>query len=251
MDESESLFSQLEEEDVENGLLQNRSISNAPALQFALWKLPVALLVVFSIMTLASAIACSRDLVCRQGLPTIHNMLNGSLSGPFMVTAFNFAVGAHVATTAGVYARAVPHSYHWAWIQVGCSIGLYATIAIVLLVFPATTWRDDWANLAAIAALCFWMTSVQRALQKTDSKRVLRWSLLLLILFILSSICYIVLRMVPAAAYYAGVHGKETGILVSEVIFGASLAAFLILLMVFHTGSIKVKLHDDGDKKSK
>lgn len=221
----------------------------------SLWKALLFLLLILLCLLLSSFIICLTDYRCKTNIPTVNTLLNSSLASPFIITSINAGVGAHALTSIALYYRAKEITPVWARLQLLLAFILYCTFAIVLFVYPFTLWDKDWANVSSLIVMALWIFLAQIVIVKINKSRfiqdkaLLRISFAAFIMYILSSIVYIVLRAVPSVGYAAGIVGKNIGILVSEILFGLSLVLFMILVVV-HIRDIRIWFYT-YDKKEK
>ena len=207
-----------------------------------LWRMLAVLLFIMVALFFTSMILCFTNDHCRNHIPTVSNMLNSTFSAPFITSGMNAALGIHLITSAGIYYMTEHKAFLWSWMQMFMACGMYLCVIITMLVFPFTGWETNWANLAIIITTILWMTCVVVALWRyynrkmSGKKRLVRWNVAFLVLFLLCSIIYIVLRSV-----HMSVVPKDDGIVVVEIVGGISFFLFMILCVI-HIAGLQISI---------
>lgn len=210
---------------------------------FKVGKLLIGLIILIGVLFFTSMMLCVTNDQCRNKIPTISNMLNSTFTTPFVVSGMNAGLGLHLVTTTCLYSMTRVYVMIWATLQLFLAFAIYFSVIITMMVFPFTGWESNWANLSVILSITMWMAAVMLCLyrfygRKLDRKRgLLRWNVVLLVLFILCTIVYITLRSVGSM----GIVPRDDGILVVEIVGGMSFFIFMSLLLV-HIGSLEIQI---------
>lgn len=186
---------------LENGIPQNKR----PPRTYQLWQLLIMLITVFLIMILASLIMCVSTKECRISIPTIHVMLTSPKTAPYMVVGLTSGLYVFFITCIALYVKTDNK-----FVLIG-GLGVYASIAAILIVFPFTGWDENWAILLFIGAYLTWMIVIALALRKTYAERLKALQIVTIVIYAGCGIVYAVLKFVP-------VINKQIGVLVVDVI---------------------------------
>ena len=203
---------------LEKGILQD----TLPSQEYPLWKFLVLLVSCFFIMMLTSFIVCIANSQCRRNVPTVHSLLSSQISGPYMLLALSSGLYVFFITSLALYVKTNNK------MVVVTGIGVYISVGIMLVVFPFTGWDRNWAIVIFIIALLLWMVNVSAACRKTRRQKLRKLGNLLIILYILSSFVYLVLKLLDPKTI-----GKNTGILVVEVTGTIAMLGFMSFCLAF------------------
>ena len=219
---------------------------NKNSKEMPIYSLLILLVVIMVLMVGTSAIVCFTDETCKNRIPTTTNLLNSTFTSAFLVTGMNAGLAAHGIIVAAVFYRAKHRSHGWASAQVVIAVFVHASACISLFVSGKTGWSHDWANVSTIIALAVWMACVQFALRAVyrdriaKQRKLLRASLVIMILYTLVCFIYIVLRAVPVHKY-VNEKSKQVGLLVSEILTAATMVTYMFLT-VLHTNRVRFQL---------
>lgn len=208
-----------------------------------LWRLLAVLILIMVVLFITSMILCFTNDQCRNHIPTVSNMLNSTFSAPYLTSGMNAALGLHLITSTGIYYMTEHNAFLWSYLQIFFALSMYLCVIITLLVYPFTGWETNWANLSIILTTIMWMTCVAVALWRHYNRkmswkqRLVRWNVMFLVLFLLCSIVYIVLRSV-----HMHIVPKDDGILVVEIMGGISFFFFMILCVV-HIAGLQISIN--------
>jgi hypothetical protein len=197
------------------------------------WKVFVFLFALIAFLIIASAIICGTDSKCTHNIPTVKNMLNSTMSTPFIVSGLNAALGVHLVTSTFLYWTTTVKAPYWSSLQMISAIIMYATCIITLFVLPFTSWQNNWANVATLVALVFWMVFVQISLKRNRKSVVVLFTVMLL--YMVCVLIYIIVRAVPDIPP----EGRDVGILVVELIGGLAITAFMFVCIT-HIYNMKI-----------
>jgi len=193
-------------------------------LTIALWKVFLFIFSIVLLMFITSSIICASDEECRYHIPTVSNMLNSTMTTPFVVSGFGTSILFHLLSSLSLYCITCEKAYYWSILQVLFAIFFYIQIVITLFVLPFTGWENNWANISVLVVLLIWMlltqVSIKRGLQKAFRQTLIPFSI-----FAVSVLVYIIVRAVPQIP----LNGRDAGIMVCEVIGALSFIAFMLI----------------------
>lgn len=193
-----------------------------------LWKILFSVIILITILLLASIAVCGTNQVCRARVPTLNHLLNSNFVAPFLITALNFLLGLHLAVSNGLYYKTLEKCYYWSKLQLAASVLVYVSIVITMFVFPFTDWEKNWANIAIILALILWMMTTLMTLKRfyrhrlENRRHLLVGSFGATCIYFAGSLGYIVFRAIDLQGW----------ILISEIVSGMGVCGFLVLLVV-------------------
>lgn len=202
------------------------------ALLIQVWKIFATLFAIILFMFITSAIICGSNEECRYHIPTVSNMLNSTMTTPFLISGFNTAIGFHMLTVVSLYCMTVGTAYYWSILQASTAVLVYASLVITLFIIPFTGWEYNWANLGALVGLVLWMGTAQVSIIR-GFHTSFRQTLIPFVLFVSCVIVYIAVR---SAVH--GVNERDVGLVVTESIGCVSFVVFMLMCIwqVRHLG---------------
>jgi len=209
---------------LENGILQD----TIPDRQYPLWKFLVLLISVFFIMILTSFVVCASNKQCRRNVPTVHSLLSSPISAPFMLLALSSGLYVFFITCMALYVK----TNNKLVVLTGMSV--YGSVGCILVLFPFTGFDRNWAIIIFIITFLVWMISVSYVCRKTYRDKLRKIANVLIVLYALSGIVYIVLKLLDSKTI-----GRNTGILVVEIFGTLMVLGFMAFCLVF-VWSVKI-----------
>ena len=227
-------------DDEENLVVNDQAIALLNG--WAVWKIVSALLVAMVVILIVASIVCGTNEQCRNHVPTLQNMLDSHLTSPFVTTAVNAMQMAHVMLVLALFTLTKDKALHWSILQFLVATLFHVVLFMTLFLVVFLGWDRNWANVGAIVVWMMWMLLVMKSLKKHHRYRtqrievtLLKWNWVCLAIFFISTVIYVVFRALrPTQMDFKG---KDTAVLVSEILGGLSALGFMILL-IFHTRKV-------------
>lgn len=192
------------------------------------WKILATIATFGIIAILTGIIICTISDDCRNHIPTMSNMLNATITSPYVVFGMTSGMFVHGGTVFCLFGMTKDHVWIWSWAQVIFAGLTCICLLITMFVFPFTGWERNWANVSVILCVILWMITIMVCLyryyrRKIQRKRVtLRFLLFFFSLFVACVIVYVVLRSIGSLHIVP----KDDGILVVELVGGISFFLF-------------------------
>jgi hypothetical protein len=188
-----------------------------------IWKIFIFLFAIVLFMFITSSIICGSNVECRYHIPTVSNMLNSTISTPFLISGFNVAIGFHLLTSASLYCTTIAYAYYWSVLQFAFAVVVYSTCFITLFIIPFTGWENNWANLSILVSLIIWMILAHLSIKRTFPRTANGWSAIPFYTFCSCVLIYIIVRAVPNLPE----NGRDIGMMVMEIVGSISFIAFM------------------------
>jgi len=212
-----------------------------------IWKVIVVFLVTLVIILLTASIVCGTNDQCRNHIPTIQNMLNSHLASPFVVTAVNMMQFVHMTLALAVFYMCRDKARYWSILQLLSASLFHMTLLLTLFLVTFLGWDRNWTNVASIVTWIFWMLLVMKCLKKYHKYRIqrievtlLKYNWIALLFFFISTIVYVVFRALSPTRL--DFQGKDTAVLVAEIIGGISTMGFIVLL-IYHIRKVTFNMY--------
>jgi hypothetical protein len=213
----------------------------------SIWKIVTMFLIALVGILLAAGIVCGTNDQCRNHIPTVQNMLNSHLAGPFITTAINIMQLIHIILSLSVFYMCKDKAQHWSILQILVASLFHFALLLTLFLVTFLGWDRNWSNVVALIVWMLWMLLVMKCLKKYHKYRVqrvevslLKWNWVCLLLYSISVVVYIVFRAISPDKL--DFKGKDGVILSSEILGGLAGIVFIVLL-VFHTRKVLFNMH--------
>ena len=203
-----------------------------------LWRIGVSGFILVILLFLATILVCGTNEQCRERIPTLDNLLDSNFVAPFIVSAIYSVLSLHLIVSNGIYYLTNERAFIACKVQFISSLLVYVSTAITLFVFPITDWDKNWANLAVLVAIGFWMCCVIVCLRthyrtrKHYKSSLVKFQGMVAGVYVCFSIGYTVLRFFPQFASW---------LLITEIGIGVCIIFFLALSIV-HVFSLEIRI---------
>lgn len=211
-------------EDLENyqelvdGVLQNRARPKS----FKIWRFLILMCIFFFFAFSASVILCISNGACSKYVPTVYVLLQSKISSPYMLLAMTCGLLTFSSTSFAMFITVDNIFVMFAGAIV------YASVAVILFVYPFVGWDATWAIAIFIVAFLIWMGVILFTTRNTSKTSIRAFGITCSILYVISSVAYIILKAV-------NIENKsiEYGLLGMEVLGIASVVGFMAFAILF------------------
>lgn len=187
-----------------------------------IYKILFILMVCILVFYAASVLVCVTNDECHMNVPDFHNLLNSTISTPYLVTGINSVIGLHIVTVTAFYYKTQ------SLVQLIMALAMYIAIGLVFFIFPFSSY-NNYASIAVSISTIAWMVVVLFVLQRQRNFGRIPFyaQCLLFIVYTALNITYIALKF---AFYYGGGH---IALLLVELMAVFIMACFIIIIIYF------------------
>lgn len=194
----------------------------------------ITIVSIIFILFVSTILICSTNKECNHKIPILNNLLTTNITNTYVITEINFIFGLHCVISIAIYYMTQSNRLH-----IITTLLVYISIVITLFVLPFTDWSNNYANLLIIGSIIFWMISVIITLNyhyrhiRGRKQWLLVWNITCCIVYILSSVVYIILR-----SFFSS---ELSGFLAVEI--SGSLSFFIFLLVcIVHVWELQLQI---------
>lgn len=187
-----------------------------------IYKILLVLFICIVLFYLCSIVVCVTNKECVQQVPDVHNLLNSTITTPYIVTGINSLVGLHIIVVFALYLKTE------SFMQLLVALAMYASIGLIFFIFPFSSY-NNYGNIALTLTTLAWMIVVLFVLQREIKTQTYMFYSALILFFMYTAlmITHIALKF----AFYIG--GGHIAMLIIEIMSALSMGGFLFVVIYF------------------